>query len=194
MFGVSSSEGTQQAYKICGECGKTDEKLLRCGKCKSEWYCDVTCQKKAWPKHKQVCQVQVKTEKPILMGAAPFLNSGFLSQYPEFFGISSTPLQTPRLTEDQMEDALKLVAINPLDSILDQGETEAYVKKLGQEFFDKYKEKAGGDSTAGKLAVRNICNWVAFNKTDSPANAKLRKQYIEYAWDGIGDENWHWMH
>lgn len=196
MFGISefSKKPYEAVEKKCGECGKSAEKLKRCARCKSEWYCAVSCQKKAWPAHKNVCQIAAKTEKPVLIGEeAPFANPDFLKLYSEVFSISSTPSQAPKLTHEQLEDAQKLAAIESADSILDQGETEAYVKKLGQEFFDKYKEQAGGDSMAGKRAVQNICGWLASNPQESRSEARKRKDHVEFAWDGIGDEKWRWI-
>ncbi|RPA79984.1 hypothetical protein BJ508DRAFT_362879 [Ascobolus immersus RN42] len=39
----------------CQSCDRHDEGLMRCGKCKSAWYCNRTCQKKDWKAHKKHC-------------------------------------------------------------------------------------------------------------------------------------------
>ena len=41
-------------HKVCGSCGQ-EGLLLKCGACKSIWYCDVKCQKKDWKRHKSTC-------------------------------------------------------------------------------------------------------------------------------------------
>ncbi len=41
---------------VCGSCNKTAEKLQKCAGCYFILYCDRNCQKKDWPKHKDVCQ------------------------------------------------------------------------------------------------------------------------------------------
>ncbi len=82
----------------------------------------------------------------------------------------------------------QLSAIRPLDAILDRGPVEKRCKAIGQEIFDKYKEEAGGNSNAGRKAVVNICDSIGTHAIDG----SLRKQYIERAWDGIGDSNWRW--
>ncbi|RPA79985.1 hypothetical protein BJ508DRAFT_377369 [Ascobolus immersus RN42] len=40
---------------ICGSCGRPDDKLLRCGRCRAIWYCGRECQRSHWKAHKQVC-------------------------------------------------------------------------------------------------------------------------------------------
>lgn len=43
---------------VCAHCGVTKlvNVLLRCGKCKNEYYCDVGCQRAHWKVHKTVCR------------------------------------------------------------------------------------------------------------------------------------------
>ncbi|PPQ95396.1 hypothetical protein CVT26_008242 [Gymnopilus dilepis] len=43
------------ATNACSSCGKRDLKLLRCGLCKTTFYCNAECQKADWPVHKKVC-------------------------------------------------------------------------------------------------------------------------------------------
>lgn len=91
--------------------------------------------------------------------------------------------------KSEREYAEKLSSIMPLDSIIDRGEEESKCKAIGQEIFEKYKSKAGGNSWAGKEAVQKICNSIVSIAHDG----HLRKKYIERAWNGIGDNNWHWL-
>lgn len=42
--------------KECRQCGATDKKLLKCARCHFERYCSSACQKKDWPRHKQLCR------------------------------------------------------------------------------------------------------------------------------------------
>jgi hypothetical protein len=104
------------------------------------------------------------------------------------FYISSFNKNAPKLNESEQEFLNRLVSFE-LDSILDEGEGEKKCKSLGQEIFDKYKNEKDGDSNAGKKAVQKICDAIPFSCKDG----SLRKQYIERAWNGIGDNKWRWM-
>jgi len=42
--------------KECANCGKKQPDLRKCGKCLSVKYCDTTCQKADWKKHKKICR------------------------------------------------------------------------------------------------------------------------------------------
>ena len=74
----------------------------------------------------------------------------------------------------------------PLHSILERGVGEKDCKALGQEIFDEFKDRAGGDSSAGREAVDRICERLTKMR-------RLRKRYVERAWDGIGDSTWRWI-
>lgn len=63
----------------CTQCQTKLEKLLKCAKCKSVWYCSKECQKKNWSKHKPTCHederssgliklVQMITINPVIIG------------------------------------------------------------------------------------------------------------------------------
>lgn len=177
LTGVSRSRDGVQ--RICNVCKSEDRNLLRrCGQCRSVMYCGAVCQKADWSVHKIVCK-------------KPTANENIQTVY----GVSSGSEQPPQITTEQRQEIQQLIDL-PLDSILDRGKTERLTKELGQKWFDKYKAQGGG-SNAGKIAVQNMCDWIAFNTTDSPKDAKLRRQYVEYAWgspfgSGIGDNNWKW--
>lgn len=93
------------------------------------------------------------------------------------------------LSTSQNEYVKQLSCIHPLDSILDEGVVESKCKAIGQEIFEKYKKEAGGNTWAGKEAAQNICAAILSSVSDG----SLRKQYIERAWDGIGDDKWRWQ-
>jgi hypothetical protein len=40
---------------VAANCGLTEE-LLRCSRCRKEWFCSVTCQKAQWPFHRDICK------------------------------------------------------------------------------------------------------------------------------------------
>lgn len=105
------------------------------------------------------------------------------------FFISSGPKKSPDLSKSEAEFAKKLCQITPLKSILDRGIGEKGCKAIGQEIFDKYKKDSNNNSFAGKEAAQRICNAVKFLATDG----SLRKDYIERAWNGIGDDHWRWQ-
>lgn len=97
------------------------------------------------------------------------------------------PQSAEKLPDEDKEYIEKLISISPLDSILDEGEGERNCKAIGQEIFDKFKSKPFGGSMAGRDAAVRICEAVK-----SAPDGRLRMQYIERAWDGIGDESWTW--
>lgn len=100
---------------------------------------------------------------------------------------TADPSEAPLLTADKKEYAEKLSS-TPLEGILDRGLIESACKAMGQEIFDRYKLEAGGNSFAGKKAVVSICDAIPYVAADG----FLRKQYIERAWDAMGDKEWQW--
>ncbi|MEX0961799.1 MAG: hypothetical protein WDZ28_02960 [Simkaniaceae bacterium] len=77
--------------------------------------------------------------------------------------------------------------INRLSS-LDLGDGEKTYKEIGQSIFDFYKEKAQGNSLMGMAAAVCVCE--ALGK--SVIDGCLRSQYVEKAWNGIGDSKCCW--
>ncbi|XP_072044817.1 uncharacterized protein [Amphiura filiformis] len=53
--------------KKCGGCGKVSDQLKECACCGEAFYCDKTCQKKAWKSHKEQCN---KVKRRILWKTA----------------------------------------------------------------------------------------------------------------------------
>lgn len=102
--------------------------------------------------------------------------------------MTSAPSAPPQLSAEEKEYVKQLVSIMPLESILTDEQVKKECKDLGQKIFDKVK--AAHDSFAAKDVVRRICDGVYFSCDDGA----LRKQCIEYAWNGIGDNTWHWQH
>ena len=43
--------------KSCGQCHAELDKAMRCGHCKSVWYCDRACQRQHWSSHKSECKI-----------------------------------------------------------------------------------------------------------------------------------------
>jgi len=62
---ILNSTQTQLTHptSLCGNCGKTDEKLQKCAKCHFQKYCGKECQDAHWPEHKKVCSALGKKEK-----------------------------------------------------------------------------------------------------------------------------------
>lgn len=104
------------------------------------------------------------------------------------YAVSSRPSVSPKLLPAELEYVQKLISITPLDAILDRGAGERNCKAIGQEIFDTFKKISHGDSAGGTEAAQRICDAVHFASRDG----FLRKQYVERAWDGIGDDNWQW--
>ena len=61
--------------KICGFCEKKRLDLFKCAACKSVWYCNVQCQKKAWKSHKDKCRKERSLDS-VNRGEAHSSNSG----------------------------------------------------------------------------------------------------------------------
>lgn len=87
------------------------------------------------------------------------------------------------------DDYVQQLSKFELDSILDRGIVEAACKKIGEEIFQKYKAKAGGNGDAGIAAMQRICDATHRKLSDG----KLRHQYISRVWNGIGDGDNIWM-
>ena len=119
----------------------------------------------------------------------PSFKSTLSEKMPQFFYVSSQPQTCPNLSEAEKAYVQILASITPLDSILDRKEGTKKCKEIGQQIFDQFKLASGGKTSAGREAAQRICDAIKFQATDGT----LRKQYIERAWDGIGDEYWRWM-
>ncbi|KAG9266431.1 hypothetical protein AMEX_G19057 [Astyanax mexicanus] len=67
MEGGSSKESAgsdpERDRQFCELCGKM-ENLMKCGRCRSSFYCSKEHQRQDWKKHKQVCKEVEKTERP----------------------------------------------------------------------------------------------------------------------------------
>ena len=98
------------------------------------------------------------------------------------------PASLDKEGETEADFLAQLSALN-LNSILDRGDGEKKCKDIGQKIFNKFKAQNNGNSDSGREVVQNICDKVAKTATDG----RLRKQYIERAWNGIGDSNWKWQ-
>ncbi|GIL50958.1 hypothetical protein Vafri_7032 [Volvox africanus] len=48
-------EEVAQVPKECANCGATDD-LLRCSRCRTEWFCSLACHKAYWPFHRDGCK------------------------------------------------------------------------------------------------------------------------------------------
>jgi hypothetical protein len=97
--------------------------------------------------------------------------------------------ENPVELDNSLEKYVTKLSNLPLNSIIDRGEGEKKCREIGQSIFDKYKKQSRGDSLAGREAVVTVCDNIAFSAIDG----RLRKQYIERAWDGIGDKSWSWQ-
>lgn len=52
---TTGSETSPSVKKCCGHCRNNKDEMKQCTRCKSIYYCDVTCQKADWLNHKKVC-------------------------------------------------------------------------------------------------------------------------------------------
>lgn len=55
LSGLSGPSASERERQYCELCGKM-ENLLRCGRCRSSFYCSKEHQRRDWKKHKLVCQ------------------------------------------------------------------------------------------------------------------------------------------
>lgn len=57
---ASNNNDSSTPDRRCERCGKDDQKLLKCGRCKEAHYCSRKCQQEAWPGHKHTCRAPRK--------------------------------------------------------------------------------------------------------------------------------------
>ena len=67
---VRSVEVGSTTMDTCGSCG-AGSPSNRCSRCKAVSYCDATCQRAAWKKHKKTCTKKKKVSGPRDEAAAP---------------------------------------------------------------------------------------------------------------------------
>lgn len=76
----SKSLSTKMASSTtCTFCGSEKEKLLKCSRCKSSWYCNRECQISDWKVHKMICTAL--KEVPNLLLKTSELDSAKLADY-----------------------------------------------------------------------------------------------------------------
>jgi len=46
----------------CNNCMRYDIKTFRCGRCKTESYCSLACQRAKWPSHKLICDIDLPAD------------------------------------------------------------------------------------------------------------------------------------
>ncbi len=56
----------------CSNCNRISESLKTCSRCLKVQYCDSSCQKKDWPKHKAVCQQTIIAAKNVVLENCSF--------------------------------------------------------------------------------------------------------------------------
>ncbi|XP_045052298.2 egl nine homolog 1 isoform X1 [Desmodus rotundus] len=105
--GMSQSERDRQYCELCGKM----ENLLRCGRCRSSFYCSKEHQRQDWKKHKLVCQ---SGEGAPGHGAGPHPHAGpspaSAVQPPRAGGASEARKATPRRDSAAAGDAAKAKA------------------------------------------------------------------------------------
>lgn len=89
----------------------------------------------------------------------------------------------PQLSAEEKQYVEELASM-PLDFIL----TDKKVKELGQKIFDQAKATHNEDTSKAKDVVIRICNAIYSSCNDG----SLRRECIKQAWNGIGDDIWHW--
>ena len=58
--------------EACSFCGEQEMDLLRCGRCKSVFYCSKVCQKQHWKKgHKERCKAMSSQGKQSIIDKIP---------------------------------------------------------------------------------------------------------------------------
>jgi hypothetical protein len=62
--------GASAKEVLCTECGVKLKKVYRCGRCGIAHYCGTSCQKRAWPAHRKVCQKPAEERNPAEMRRA----------------------------------------------------------------------------------------------------------------------------
>ncbi|KAG1767628.1 hypothetical protein EDD22DRAFT_874672 [Suillus occidentalis] len=129
----------------CTQCRTKLEKLLKCAKCKSVWYCSKECQKKHWSTHKPTCH-EVERSSGALKFIQMFGANPLLMTYLKIGIIFDCGLfDNPRIGFDVPFMARVDVAVEPSD-ILD--------------FVGLYlNDEAVGEKLQGMLQVNAITPW-----------------------------------
>ncbi|KAG2039302.1 hypothetical protein BDR03DRAFT_952527 [Suillus americanus] len=99
----------------CTQCQIKMEKLLKCAKCKSVWYCSKECQKKNWPTHKSTCHADERSSglfKLVRMFSINTVLMGYLKAAVVF---ECGLLDNPRIGFDMPFLARIEIAIEPSD-------------------------------------------------------------------------------
>ncbi|MFZ0566063.1 MAG: hypothetical protein WAM28_07755 [Chlamydiales bacterium] len=97
--------------------------------------------------------------------------------------IESNPTYLDIISEEEEHYANGLV-----DVILDHDrreEIEERCKAIGQAIFEKAKKKTRGNSMAALASLRRIYTSVGLK-------LNIRKEIIQRAWKGVGDQNCQW--
>lgn len=102
--------------------------------------------------------------------------------------IASASTTQTHLSPEQQEFVTRFKQLE-LDSIIDMGPGETTCKNLGQEAFDFFKNKCGGNSYEAFRKLQQIVDAVWFSDGDG----RLRKQYIERALARVGDDVVQWI-
>ena len=58
---MDSSTGDNSSMSTCAACGKAGDNLKTCTSCKQVKYCNVSCQRAHWRKHKKECRKHADT-------------------------------------------------------------------------------------------------------------------------------------
>ncbi|XP_051503013.1 histone-lysine N-methyltransferase SMYD3 isoform X1 [Myxocyprinus asiaticus] len=99
----------------CQQCLKRGESLLRCSQCKTARYCNMQCQKQAWPEHKKECkylkrlQPRIPTDSVRLVARIIFkLLSQSESDKDEMYSISEHQSHLADMSEEKKEGLVHL--------------------------------------------------------------------------------------
>ncbi|KAM8952948.1 egl nine homolog 1 [Pelodytes ibericus] len=184
MAGGSSSE-SERDRQYCELCGKM-ENLLRCGRCRSSFYCSKEHQRQDWKKHKLVCKGSPVTEPGANTDPALNRNPANTQQSPTTTQSSSTDggsISSSKEAVTVEAPTLATASVNnstaPAEDGGDAKQKEVVVggatlRAIKEEDYTQTSGEAGGSSTArrrGEGIGRS-------NGQTKPLLQKLAQEYI----------------
>lgn len=176
--------------QYCELCGKM-ENLLKCGRCKSSFYCSKEHQKQHWKKHKLTCKEADKTQLPKQKQAEPAVRQAEEDKTPDIEVQRKSPEQGDSAPFSQNTDALG-GEDKPNSPGTPNGQTSSSPQKLALEYIVPCMDKHGMcvvDTFLGlDIGLGVLDNVKALHKTGKFTNGQLVSQKSDSTKDIRGDQ------
>lgn len=189
------SEKLERDRQYCELCGKM-ESLMKCGRCRSSFYCSKEHQRQDWRKHKQVCKEADKQQTD--PAQEPVTGRGAIAEHSKHRSTSQSNAEA--VTSEINKDLIKSAAgsetatdANPIgDSLKPNGQTRSTPQKLATDYIVPCMNKHGicvVDNFLGDEIGRNILKDVkALYLTGGFTDGQLVSQRSDSSKDIRGDK------